>query len=281
LLYKKTRGNIALIRRRLFLTTIAILFAASIYASNLHFAAEARPNGALLSWHSVKNAVYYDIYVDNVFVIRLPSDKRNYELTDLQQKATYNIIIGARTASNDTLDSEAAKLTTTSWEGVYRWVNPTKNDNDGLMKELVAKVKLVTDEKYGQYNEIWTEMNGEWLKIFPFGELEGAYGWLDYDGESEMENTYRLNCERFNTSSFTPSKWKIDKIYLSKDKCGVDIITKAFGFQVETSTNYTFIIGADGKRVIEFRNEGTGIANKALFHNPEGPSNSPFVLIEE
>ncbi len=258
---------------------LLLLICPALFAKNLNFTGTATPNGAKLSWTLIDDAKYYDIYVDNAFVERV-ENKTEYEITGFDQKQKLNIIIGARTVDNNTLDSEQIHIETVSWEGVYKWVNPTNEDNDGKMKELVFRVEIAYDSVYGQYNEIWTDIDGEWRKIFPFGELTENYGWMDFKGERDMEVTYRLNCLRFNTTSFTPSKWRIDKIYLLKTNCGVDIVTKAMGFQFKTSTSYAFKINEEGKRIIEFSNTGNGLAEMALFFDPTLPKNSPFTLIE-
>lgn len=253
----------------------------SLHATNLKMEVKPLPTGANLTWSLVPESVYYDIYVNREFVVRLNNDATSYTLSNLIQGTEYEVILGARTATNETLDSEQANFTTDSWKGVYRWVNTTDNDNNGMMKEFILKVTLTKDAKYGVHNEIWTYAEEQWRKIFPFGELTGNYGWLKFSGDSDMETTYRLNCSKFNISSFIPSKWKIDKIYLLNDYCGVDITTKAFGFEIQTSSTYTFKINDEGKKIIEFRNIGTGVAEMAMFHNPIGPEKGLFILVAE
>ncbi len=260
---------------------LLLLFSSSLlFAKDLKMQGDATPDGANLSWNVVSDAVYYDIYIDNVFVKRL-NGETSYSLTGYDQNQELDIIIGARTEDNTTLDSERLRLTTTSWEGVYKWINTTSEDNDGKMKEFSLKVILKTDPTYGQYNEIWTDIDGQWFKVFPIGELTGNYGWLDFKGKKDIEITYRLNCDRFNTTSFSPTKWKIEKIILLKNYCGVEITTKAMGLQFRTRTTYTFKINEEGKRVIEFFNEGSGLAEHALFYNPNLSHADPFSLVEQ
>ena len=253
----------------------------SLHATNLKMEVKPLPTGANLTWSLVPESVYYDIYIDKDFVARLDDEVTSYTLSGLFQKNNYEVILAARTATNETLDFELVNFTTDSWKGVYRWVNTTDNDNNGMMKEFILKVTLTKDAKYGVHNEIWTYAEDKWRKIFPFGELTGNYGWLKFSGDSDMETTYRLNCSKFNISSFIPSKWKIDKIYLLNDYCGVDITTKAFGFEIQTSSTYTFKINDEGKKIIEFRNIGTGVAEMAMFHNPVGPEKGLFILVAE
>ena len=257
-----------------------MILSSALYATNLRFQGEATPDGAILSWAFVNEAKHYDIYVNNDFVARVDGTN-TYTLTGYDQNKALQIIIGARSEHNETLDSELVALNTSTWEGVYRWINSTSDDNDGKMKELTLKVVLKTDPQYGQYNEIWSAFNGEWRKIFPIGELTGNYGWLEFKGSKDIELTYRLNCERFNTTSFSPSKWKIDKIILLKNTCGVEIITKAAGFQFKSKTTYTFKVNENGKRVIEFLNIGSGLAEHGIFYDPSLSRDDPFYLVEQ
>lgn len=262
------------------LICIFLLIASLLPASDLRLEAHAYPSSVSLSWNAVEGSSFYDLYDGQAFIVRLSSDNLAYTVTGLAQKSDHAYALAARNSENKDLAVAWASAKTTSWEGTYRWVNPTEDDNGGKMKEMELTVKLASDPEFGTYSEIWTPLDGKQMRVFPFGPLRSSGEWVEWKAEGDMAEAYRENCKRFNTSAFKPSRWRITKIYLQGDFSGVDIHTKAFGFEVETHTSYTFSINAEGKRQIEFRNEGTGIANSALFHNPGGDSEAPFLLTE-
>ena len=70
--------------------------------------------------------------------------------------------------------------------------------------------------------------------LFPFGS-DMAGRWIDYDDQSPAGIAYRLNAERFNKSSFTPSRWRVDKIEIDSDSTSAYIQTSAFGISVTTN----------------------------------------------
>ena len=231
-----------------------------------------RPTGFVVAWEEVEGAEWYDIYVDNGFVARLENDVFSYEIGNLLSNKTYDISFAARDEGNNTLLAEFSTNTTTSWDGTYVWNNPTKNDNKGRVKKLVFKVKTVLDPAYGQHQEIFIlSDDGAEHRIFPLYDFnDERAGWTDYDDGTEQAAAYRLNAERFNTSSIVPSSWRVSKIFLGHDHIEVTVETKAFGITLDTMVIYDFIVDEAGCRNLVFRMDGSSLVRTFVFFNPDG-----------
>lgn len=255
--------------RRLVLPALVILCSVS---SALALDVQARPTGFLVSWDRVDGAEWYDLYVDNGFVARLENDVFSYEIGNLMSNTGYDISFAARDGENNTLDAQFAKGTTTTWEGTYVWTNPTKKDNKGKIRRLVFNVRTVLDPTYGQHQEIYIlSDDGAEHRIFPlYGFDDTSAGWTDYDADTEPAATYRLNAERFNTSSIVPSSWRVSKIFLGLDHIEVTVDTKAFGITLDTEVIYDFAVDEDGVRNLVFRMDGPSLVRAFVFFNPDG-----------
>ncbi len=231
-----------------------------------------RPTGFLVDWKEVEGAKWYDIYVDDGFVARLDNNVFSYEIGNLMSNKTYNISFAARDEGNNTLIAEFSTNTTTSWDGTYVWNNPTTKDNKGRVKKLVFKVRTVLDPIYGQHQEIYIlSDDGAEHRIFPLYDFnDKSAGWTDYDDDTEQAATYRLNAERFNTSSIVPSSWRVSKIFLGRDHIEVTVETKAFGISLDTMVIYDFIVDDEGCRNLVFRMDGPSLVRTFVFFNPDG-----------
>ena len=261
------------------INNVLFLRALSMPLFAMELKAEAYPTSLALSWDAVEGAVYYDIYKDNGFVERLDSDRLSSSIGKLRSETEYSISIAARTSDNQTLDAGFAKASTTSWDGIYRWVNTTEHDNKGKLRELVFRVDTEYSPSYGQYCYIYLQINGAEHRIFPLYEFgdEAASRWNKYDDSSPVCEAYRVNAGLFNTSSMTPSKWKVSRIVIDYDSCSAYIQTSALGLNVSTVTSYAFSI-EDGEQLVRFSTEGSGIVGSLLFKNPNPGEGDAFIL---
>lgn len=267
------------------ITVCYLLFVvvAVLSAASLNTKVESFPTSISLSWDPVEGAVYYDIYNGQTSVARLPSDARSYTVTKLFSNESYDLCVAARDAENRDLASEWVSATTTEWDGIYEWVNLTKNDNKGKMKTFRLRLETVRDEVYGQYLSMFiVNDDGSELRIFPlfdFGSEESG-NWVDYDDKGRTGTAYRENAERFNTSIFKPSKWRVDRIVIDYDSTSAYIQTSAFGIIVDTETTYNLYI-EDGKRKMSFTTTSeSSLAESVLFHNPNPGEGEAFILTE-
>lgn len=259
----------------------AMVFALS--ASALSVKAESFPTSIGLSWNEVEGAVYYDIYNGSESVARLPSDVRSFTVTRLNSNGSYDICVAARTADNADLDAEWVTCSTTSWDGVYEWVNKTDDDNKGRMKHFSVRLATKVDDVYGQYLEMYLQNDdGSELRIFPLFDLGSpeSGNWVDYDDDGRIGTAYRENAERFNTSIFKPSRWRVDRIVIDYDSTSAYIQTSAFGITVDTETTYNLYI-EDGLRKMSFTTTSeSSLAKSVLFHNPNPGEGDAFILTE-
>lgn len=254
--------------RKLSLVFIMIIIPFSLYAGRLDLRAEVLVNDVNLEWNEVEGASFYDVYANDVFLARLDADTFSYTAVNLDQDSAYRIIVGARDEENNTLDAEAVEVETDSFSGVYKWVNRTDDDNKGRLREITYIARLMTSPKYGQYMEISIPYGGDELVIFPLQSLEDStWPWIDYDDEGKTALAYRLNCERFNTSSLKPGRFRVSRISITPESASVEIQSSAFGFKVTTTSSYDFSMREDGVYLV-YRTSGSGLVESALFRNP-------------
>lgn len=257
--------------------------AAMLSAVSLNAEAESLPTSIKLSWDAVDGAVYYDIYNGQTSVARLPSDVYSFTVEDLFSNESYDLCVAARDAENRDLDAEWVTASTTNWDGVYQWENETDKDNRGRMKTFTLRLETVRDEAIGQYLRMFmVNDDGSELRIFPLFDFgsEEAGNWVDYDDEGPTGTAYRENAERFNTSIFKPSKWRVDRIVIDYDSTSAYIQTSAFGIIVDTETTYNLYI-EDGLRKMSFTTTSeSSLAESVLFHNPNPGEGDAFILTE-
>ena len=241
--------------------------------------AEGLPTSVELSWDSVDGAYYYDIYNGSTPVARLGDGASGYTVEGLLSDAEYRFCVAARTKENADIGSEWITVRTSSWDGLYVWENRTDSDNKGRMKELRLRLATEHDPVYGQYYETYLVDGSDEYKTFPlfdFGsELAGK--WIDYDDETPAGIAYRINAERFNKSSFKPSRWRVDRIEIDSDSTSAYIQTSAFGITVTTKTSYRLYM-EDGEAMMEFETTASGIADSVLFKNPNPEEGDAFIL---
>lgn len=265
--------------RRFLLSLLILVSASAIYASMTGHA-DPHPTSAALTWSRVDGAVYYDIYNGQDFVVRLDSTASSYLASSLDSEKSYSFAIAARDGSNRTLDSIWLGFSTSSWNGTYLWKNKTEHNNKGKVREIRMRIQSVTDPSYGQYNEVYLIIEGKEIKIFPlfpFGS-EAAGVWHKYKEDSVGGISYRTNAGLFNTSSMTPSKWKISKIVIDRDFTSAYIQTSALSFIFDTESSYR-LFEEDGRMYLEFKTESEqSIVDNALFKNPNPGEGDAFIL---
>ena len=256
------------------------MLAGAAAADGLAAEAKAFPTSVSLSWNHVEGAEYYDIYNGDKALARLGSDAASYTADHLLSDTAYDFCVAARGSGNEDIDADWIEVRTTSWDGVYEWLNRTGNDNKGKLKSLRFRIQTAVDPVYGQYYETFmvSDEGKEYriFPLFPFGS-DMAGRWIDYDDQSPAGIAYRLNAERFNKSSFTPSRWRVDKIEIDSDSTSAYIQTSAFGISVTTNTSYSLYM-EDGQAMMKFETTGSGIANAAIFRNPNPGEGDAFIL---
>ena len=266
--------------KRLLSVSFLLLFVVVLHAAPLSLEAIAYPSSVNLSWNEADGAVFYDIYSGEDFIVRLDSSSRCYDVKNLLSDTHYDFSIAARTSDNETLDAAFASATTTSWDGIYEWINQTDIDNHGRVRSLRIRIETAYDSSVGQYHNVYMYMeDGSEVKIFPLYSFDDPSSgeWVDYDGDSVAAVSYRLNAERFNTSPFTPGRWRVDKVVIDYDSSSAYIQTSALGLVFETVSGYELYI-EDGVMKLSFYTEGTGIVNGILFKNPNPGEGDAFIL---
>lgn len=247
---------------------------------SLHaLAADPVPNGFSLSWDKVDGAVYYDIYVDSVFVERLGFDTFSHVVDDLLADHAYQVAVAARDGGNRDLEAWFAEVRTGSWDGEYLWVNPTDEDNHGLVKELRMRVETDYDPVYGQYYRLSIVRDGVPYQFFPLYPLGGlAPQWTSYKDDSIQAEVYRKCSELINTSRMLkPSSWRVGRIELQKNGFVFTVVSRAFGIKVETVNTFSFRL-ENGVRKLDYRVGGDDLFMSIAFVNPEPGSDGVFTL---
>lgn len=158
-----------------------------------------------------------------------------------------------------------------SWAGTYLWVNPTKKDNNGKCTQIKYVVKDIVLEDGTQSFEVWDATDENNLRrIFPIEYMpEGGYSWHKWNEKSTEAENYRFNAEKFNTTSYTPSKWRV--IEIQQDELfGTCIVeTVAFIFNVQTKSYFTLRYNTEtGIKELAYMTDGDGMVSMGLFFNP-------------
>ena len=251
----------------------------SLHAAGLDASAQSFPTSVSLSWNGVDGAAYYDIYSGDDFIVRLDADARECTVDRLRSNTAFSFSLAARTESNETLDADFIDAETTAWDGVYEWSNLTDDDNGGKVRSLRIKVETAVDPDVGQYLIFYMDTDGEWVRIFPlYAFSDPAAGeWVDYDSDSAIGISYRRNAEKFNTSPFSPGKWRVDKVVIDYDSSSAYIQTSALGLVFDTLSSYRLYV-EDGRMKLSFLTEGSGIVNGILFRNPNPGEGDAFIL---
>lgn len=267
-------------RRIIALLTALSLLAGMAAATSLGAEAEGLPTSVTLSWNPVEGAAHYDIYNGDKPVARLGSDASSYTVKKLLSDEEYTFCVAARGEGNEDIDAEWVSVSTSSWDGVYEWVNETDKDNKGRMKSLRFRLDTKVDPVYGQYHEMYLlSDDGNEYRIFPLFPFDSDMSgqWIDYDDQTPAGIAYRINAERFNKSSFTPSRWRVDRIEIDSDSTSAYIQTSAFGITVMTTTTYNLYM-EDGQAMMTFETNGSGIAGTVIFRNPNPGEGDAFIL---
>ena len=264
-------------RRTVSIIIVLAALPALLFSSSLDLEAECMVNTVTLSWSGVDGASWYDIYNGDQFIVRLPSDARSYTMDHLAQDTDYRFVMGARDRSNADLNAEAVRVHTGDYGGTYVWTNPTDDDNDGMMKEVVYSARLMSDPTYGQYLQISISEDGQEHVVFPLVAFDSSWDWIDYDSDEPTAVAYRLNCEKFNSLGISPSRFRVESVNMTNDRIEVSIRSSAFGIGVSTVSIYEFGCDDEG-RYVKFTTTGSGLAEAALFRNPTDPEN-PYTYL--
>lgn len=270
-----------MIRTRLFSkrTSIFILLLCVPAFRLLAVSVFAKPTSVIVEWDGTEGAVYYDLYLDDVFVKRLSASERHYEIVNLRSDTDYRLSFAARDMDNNDLEVDFKTFRTSSWDGVYIWRNNTGNDNDGKLKDLVFRVETAYDESLGQYLMIYTSYEGKEYRIvplYPLGEIPA--GWTSWKADGIAAETYRVYAGRFNTTSLTPKEWRIKFIRFGYNSVESGIESKVFGIAVETTSIMTFDMDRQGNCTMKLDFGGSGLAKSFMFTNPEKGSDGSYLL---
>lgn len=268
--------------KKIFNIVVLVVICSSAFAASMTLDAKAYPTLVLLSWNEVANTVYYDIYKDNEFVARLDSSSREYKVEKLLSNTEYSFSIASRDASNNTLAAAWESSTTDNWDGIYLWENKTDIDNNGKLRRLKLHLATSFDSQYGQYYKIdYEDENGSLIQIFPLFPFDdqSAFEWHKYKEKSVPGNSYRVNAELFNTSSFKPGKWKVYSIVIDSDSTTAYIQTSALGMEFLTTTVFKLYEDESGEKYLSLDTKGEQkIVENYLLKNPNPGEGEAFIL---
>ena len=158
-----------------------------------------------------------------------------------------------------------------SWEGTYQWINTTEKNNKGKCTEITFQVKEVQLEDGSKSSEVWELMSDSVLvRLFPVEDAsEEGYSWHKWDEDSTIAENYRLNAEKFNTTSYTPSKWRVKETTRGELYGTCKVETKAFIFTVNTISSFELRYNSEtGVQELLYKTEGDSLAKMGLFFNP-------------
>jgi len=152
-----------------------------------------------------------------------------------------------------------------SWEGSYRWVNPTNKTNGGKIATYELELREAPSDSL-------------------IDDIIGSDEWIPYESISDYGEAYRINAEVFNTTKFTPNSWKLKSQAYADGTFESIIVTKVMGLQFSFTSRMTLVTLPDASKALLFSMKGTGIASWGMFKNPKpGPLEDEwsFLLIRQ
>lgn len=253
---------------------------------------EMRPDKLILtltlSQDEKSKATDFEVYLDNQKITKTSLSKDdNYNLTlgaDAplwpEQKYEVKVVLLNK-------DKEVTNITKTfetdTWAGLYAWYNPTNKDNKGKAKELIITVKKAEDSSQGgTYYQLLDTRGSDLYRVFPLEDInkDQEYSWHDYDEDSTLAMGYRLNAERFNTTSIKPSRFRVEELTVSAASYSAKIKSKSGIFSVTTDFDFNFRYNEETKqKELMFVQGGDSIVKTALFSNPQPPKEGKYVFI--
>ena len=261
------------------IAAIMLVLAAS-FSAFAALSVRSLANSFTLEWDEVEGSLWYDIYIDDGFIARLDSSQLCYTVENLDGNREYKVSWAARNGENNNLDVSIQNCRTLSWDGEYRWVNTSDDDNRGKMKTLTMRVKSAYDPGYGQYPEIYVVRDGKEYRFFPiFNPGEEKGGWIEWDDDSYYAESYRKCAELINSSLINPSRWKLNSMRISPSEVFLSVSSKAFGLTADTDSTIRFFYNDEGRRCLEYRMDGDSLFRKIAFMNPV--DGSPVYVLEE
>lgn len=264
--------------KRLAILTLVALFCLPVWAQTT---LEAHPCAITLAWDAVEGASFYDIYLDDAFVVRLSDGETAWRIDGLEGWRDYKVSWAARDVDNKDLDVHIENVTTEGWDGEYVWVNTSDDDNDGRMKELRMRVRTVDDPVYGQYPEISIVTGGVPYRFFPIFDLgQEVAGWIDWDSDTDYGECYRQCAALINTMDINPSDWKLERIEISPSRVYMAVTSRAMiVFQAHTDSTFEFYENGEGRRCLRYMMGGDDVFRMVAFMNPV--DGSPAYVLEE
>lgn len=212
----------------------------------------------------------------------------------LKEGITYAFQVESKLADGTVFSSAVvpAETVVIDWTGTYQWVYPgtapsTKVENYTI--EVVAKGKTYKGlagpsdaSEYPYYiyaSELDSHYDGTQYRLMPLVDpvLDTTYvpgQEVEYKDTSQSYMlTYRWNAGKWNSSSMSPSSWKIDKgpldfpSLIKRDIYKAQVVSKAVGASLITTSISEFMM-VDGEKYMLFSNSGSGIVNSNLYKNP-------------
>lgn len=173
-------------------------------------------------------------------------------------------------------------VTTGSWAGVYRWVNPS--DTTGNRANFVVTVETVDPSVKSSYpyyvrinkNDVaYVSPDGDYRimpLIDPAVDTDVPTDFIPYtDDSTDYEKAYRWNEAKWNTTTMHPDKWKIKTAptadAMKKNIFTTVVNTVALGMTLSTTTTFEFRM-YNGTPQLLFTNKGSGFATLGLYQNP-------------
>lgn len=208
-------------------------------------------------------------------------------VTDLSSRQAYNSNVYFTIADAGRVIIPV-EFKTKSFAGTYTWT--AQNHKTGKYAKyfgvIVEEAPAESDYTYYIYADPAVEGNTEEIRLLPLlDNLDtpeyNQSGQIDYNGASLYQRSYKWNNEKWNSSSFIPLYWYINKekteikndSYSSEVFSAVDMggsITEA-----PTTTKFTFV-EEDGKQSLVFFNKVGGslafFGNMFLYKNPDVPN---------
>ncbi len=251
--------------KRLYVIFLISTFLPCVFAAGLDVQVDAlHPNQIHLSWQEVEGAEYYDLYLNKEPMVHTQGNKAVLGSNErpLTSHTPYEILIAARKKGVGEIAVERLWVETPGWEGRYRWVNLTKEDNKGKCRQLDY---LVSFEE-GSY--VIHGLFEKPCQLYPLVPPDRIGDQIPYDGDHSYQIAYRLNAEIFNTTNFNPKSWSVKRVEYTDNHILVEVETKVGMMRFSTISQYRFLLAGNGKQQLHFETEGSGIASWGLFKNP-------------
>lgn len=263
-------------------------------------AAVQTPVSLTLDIQEVTGAVWYDVYEGEAGaerpLARIAASSLAFDASatakltvgndgSLKADTPYRLVVAARDGAENNLAGVAVRTRTGSWDGTYRWTNPTGADNNGRRASLEIMVRSRSLRMAGSVprQELFlrTPDGNEVQALVMSPDVYSPGVSYPVDGADAQSQAIREFLFLFNRTRHVPQAWMVESVRMEGTAMDIRYVLTAGDRTVGVSARYELAVDGEGRSVLRLSHVGDGLAKNAVFSNPEAGSSGIFVLLKD